>query len=270
MYQIVQCTCCCCGCCWLCSITFLHTLDNVRGKKRMAKHLPNVHCSHVYCYGSLFAFFFNLLVLVMLLCWHFSPMSHNLTAFSTSLCTHSDVNSSQNRQNKLWYLSKQRGRAQTIFNEFEMPTIWVRFDTFVVGQSSLTSSTHISIPILTNINRQRFVYSIEMIVWISSIGSERERTWTVAAALAHSISCCIIFKWETKTSHVCVYIVYLAKIASILISNNNQQVVSSSRRHSRNKATKWGTICTPTHEVRRGERKRFWKLNDNKTSRAKD
>lgn len=205
-----------------------HCISSYYNVKKMVKHLPNVHCSHVYCYYSLFAFslplhFGDAVVAIFLpFLMRFSFLT-NLTAISTSL-SYSIVLvftwiPAKSDKTKCVQNDVHRNATQAIQMNFKsLQFVFELIPLYWDSRRRLYISLQFQ---FYNINRRRSTYSMEIIVWI--VKRERKNTKpnrTIAAALAHPICVLCVYDIQMRNKNiarVCVYFVYLAKIASILI-----------------------------------------------------
>lgn len=176
-----------------------HYISSYYNVKKMVKHLPNVHCSHVYCYYSLFAFslplhFGDAVVAIFLpFLMRFSFLT-NLTAISTSLSYSIVLVSTwipaKSDKTKCVQNDVHRNATQAIQMNFKsLKFVFELIPLYWDSRRRLYISLQFQ---FYNINRRRSTYSMEIIVWI--VKRERKNTKpnrTIAAALAHSISCAV-------------------------------------------------------------------------------
>lgn len=185
----------------------------------MVKHLPNVHCSHVYCYYSLFAFslplhFGDAVVAIFLpFLMRFSFLT-NLTAISTSL-SYSIVLvftwiPAKSDKTKCVQNDVHRNATQAIQMNFKsLKFVFELIPLYWDSRRRLYISLQFQ---FYNINRRRSTYSMEIIVWIVKRERKNTKPNRTIAALAHSISCAVcVWYSNEKQKHrarLCVFCIF--------------------------------------------------------------
>lgn len=187
----------------------------------MVKHLPNVHCSHVYCYYSLFAFslplhFGDAVVAIFLpFLMRFSFLT-NLTAISTSL-SYSIVLvftwiPAKSDKTKCVQNDVHRNATQAIQMNFK--SLKLVFELIPLYWDSRRRRLYISLQFqFYNINRRRSTYSMEIIVWIVKRERKKHQTKPNHSSSVGTSNLCAVCVWYSneKQKHrarLCVFCIF--------------------------------------------------------------